>query len=144
MRWMYRCATVTQAELEQLRRNSNIVRKGRVKSVAKGQMVMDEGQVSLPDETLFIDCSADGLERRPVQSVFSGDQLTLQAVRTCQQVFSAAFIAYCELNFTDESEKNTICTPVPHPDNHIDFLRTTLSNAMNKWSGVSIRTCRNG
>jgi hypothetical protein len=60
-----------------------------------------------------------------------GDQITLQAVRTCQQVFSAAFIAHCETAFTDEDEKNKICTPVPHPDNHIDFLRTTLSNTMN-------------
>lgn len=128
---MYRCATVTTEELEQLRRITNIVRQGRVKSLQAGKMVLDKGEVALPGETLFVDCSADGLERRPVKSVFEGDQITLQAVRTCQQVFSAAFIAHCEVAFSDEEEKNKICTPVPHPDNHIDFLRTTLSNTMN-------------
>ena len=28
--------------------------------------------------------------------------------------------------------KNRICTPVPHPDTDIDFLRTTLGNALNQ------------
>ncbi|MFT4798702.1 MAG: hypothetical protein ACI9B8_003920 [Sulfitobacter sp.] len=128
---MYRCATVTTEELEQLRRIKNVVRQGRVKSLRAGKIVLDEGDVELQGETLFVDCTADGLERRPVKSVFEGDRVTLQAVRTCQQVFSAAFIAHCEVVFSDEAEKNKICTPVPHPDNHIDFLRTTLANAMN-------------
>ncbi|MFT4853702.1 MAG: hypothetical protein ACI9YR_002092 [Bacteroidia bacterium] len=128
---MYRCATVTKPELEQLQRIKQIVRQGRVKSLAPGKMVLDEGVVDLAPETLFVDCSADGLERRPIKTVFDGSQLTLQAVRTCQQVFSAAFIAHCDLAFTDEVEKNKICKPVPHPDNHIDFLRTTLANTVN-------------
>jgi hypothetical protein len=128
---MYRCATVTKPELEQLRRIKHIVRQGRVKSLAVGKMVLDEGVVDLAPETLFVDCSADGLERRPVKPVFDGSQLTLQAVRTCQQVFSAAFIAHCDLAFDDEAQKNKICNPVPHPDNHIDFLRTTLANTIN-------------
>jgi len=128
---MYRCATVTTEELEQLRRIKNVVRKGRVKSLQVGKMLLDEGEVELPGETLFVDCTADGLERRPVKRVFEGGRITLQAVRTCQQVFSAAFIAHCEITFSDEEEKNKICTPVPHPDNHIDFLRTTLANTMN-------------
>jgi hypothetical protein len=128
---MYRCATVTKPELEQLQRIKRIIRQGRVKSLAPGQMVLDDGVVELAPETLFVDCSADGLERRPVKPVFDGKQLTLQAVRTCQQVFSAAFIAHCDLAFSDEAEKNKICNPVPHPDNHIDFLRTTLANTIN-------------
>jgi hypothetical protein len=128
---MYRCATVTKPELEQLQRIKRIIRQGRVKSLEPGKMVLDEGVVDLAPETLFVDCSADGLERRPVKPVFDGNQLTLQAVRTCQQVFSAAFIAHCELAFSEDAEKNKICNPVPHPDNHIDFLRTTLANTIN-------------
>jgi hypothetical protein len=128
---MYRCATVTKPELAQLQRVKRIVRQGRVRSLAPGKMVLDEGVVDLAPETLFVDCSADGLERRPGKAVFDGSQLTLQAVRTCQQVFSAALIAHCDLTFVDEAEKNKICNPVPHPDNHIDFLRTTLANTIN-------------
>ena len=63
--------------------------------------------------------------------VFAGDRITLQPVRTCQQVFSAAFIAHVEAAYADEAEKNEICTPIPHPDTDIDWLRTTHQNTVN-------------
>ncbi len=40
---MYRCATVTQAELAQLRRIQNIVRMGRVKQIEGDRLILDEG-----------------------------------------------------------------------------------------------------
>ena len=128
---MYRCATVTDAELTELRRIKNIIRQGRVSNISASTIGLDEGKLSIDDNTVVVDCSADGLERRPIVPVFEGNQMTLQAVRTCQQVFSAAFIAHIELTFASDEEKNTICNVVPHPDNHIDFLRTTLSNTLN-------------
>ena len=79
-----------------------------------------------------MDCSADGLEKRPPVPVFDGDRITLQSVRTCQQVFSAAFIAHVAASYPDNALRNELCTPVPHPDTHLDWLRTTLSNGMNQ------------
>lgn len=128
---MYRCATVTTQELEELRRIKQIVRKGRVKQITPTKVELDEGEIEIDDQTVIVDCSADGLERRPIVPVFADKQMTLQAVRTCQQVFSAAFIAHIELTIEAEEQKNQICNVVPHPDNHIDFLRTTLSNTIN-------------
>lgn len=60
----------------------------------------------------------------------------MQAVRTCQQVFSAAFIGHVEAAYDDVAEKNAICTPLPHPNTDIDFLRTHLLNVTNaaRWS----------
>ncbi len=128
---MYRCATVTQAELTQLRRIANIIRLGRVSKIDSNAITLDAGVVDVAPNTVFIDCSADGLERRPVEEVFQDAVITLQTVRTCQQVFSAAFIAHVELAYDDRSEKNDLCRPVPHPDTDIDFLRTALGNARN-------------
>lgn len=128
---MYRCATVTQAEVEDLRRIPNVVRMGRVRSIAPGEMALDAGSVRVPDGTLFIDCSADGLAARPAVPVFAGERITLQPVRTCQQVFSAALIAHVQAAYDDEATKNEICTPIPHPDDDIDWLRTTLQNNIN-------------
>ncbi|MEM7077194.1 MAG: NAD(P)/FAD-dependent oxidoreductase, partial [Pseudomonadota bacterium] len=128
---MYRCATVTQAESTQLKRISNIVRQGRVQALEADRLILDEGEVATDTATLHVDCSADGLARRPAVPVFEGAKLTLQSVRTCQQVFSAAFIAHVEASYADEGEKNELCTPVPHPDDHIDFLRTTLASNRN-------------
>lgn len=133
---MYRCATVTDLELQQLKRIKNVIRKGRVKRVSKGQLELVEGSVSLSEDALFIDCTADALARRPAVPVFDGDQITLQTVRFCQQVFSAAFIAHIEANYDSEDERNRVCTVVPHPNRATDWMRVTLAHAMNQltWS----------
>ena len=128
---MYRCATVTQKELQALRTIGTILRMGRVQKIEPGRMILDAGEFAVGPDDLFIHCSADGLERRPVVPVFDGAAITLQTVRTCQQVFSAAFIAHVEASYDDEAEKNELCAVVPHPDSDIDFLRTTLANAVN-------------
>jgi hypothetical protein len=133
---MYRCATVTTAELEQLRRITNIIRLGRVKNIEPTTITLDDGELPVKPNTLFVDCSADGLERRPELPVFDGNKITLQTVRTCQQVFSAAFIAHLEAEYSNDAEKNDLCTPVPHPDSDLDFLRSNLGNMQNtaRWS----------
>lgn len=129
---MYRCATVTEMELKQLRRIAHIVRKGRVKRIEADKIILEKGMVETSLNNLHINCTADGLERRPVAPVFDGDQMTLQTVRTCQQVFSAAFIAHIELTYEDETQKNDLCTVVPHPNTDLDFLRTTLGHHLNQ------------
>lgn len=128
---MYRCATVTQAELEQLRRIDDVVRLGHVVRIEQDTIVLEDGRVPTSAITLHVHCAADGLAHRPSVPVFDGDAITLQAVRTCQQVFSAAFTAHVEATIEDEAEKNRICTPVPHPDTDIDYLRTTLADSNN-------------
>jgi hypothetical protein len=133
---MYRCATVTRAELEQLQRIRTVIRRGHVKSLEPDRIVLEEGSLASDRGKLYVDCSADGLARRPVAPVFAGDRITLQSVRTCQQVFSAAFIAHVEAVYDDEALKNELCTVVPHPNTDLDFLRTTLANALNtiRWA----------
>ncbi len=129
---MYRCATCTVAELEELRRIKNVVRQGHVTSITPDRIVLESGEIETSARTLHVDCSADGLARRPQVPVFAGSQITLQSVRTCQQVFSAAFIAHVEAAYPDEATKNDLCRVVPHPDTHIDFLRTTRDASRNQ------------
>ena len=133
---MYRCSTVTRAELEQLRRITNVIRMGRVQRIDADRIVLDGGEVSTTLGTVHIDCTADGLERRPPKPVFDGGRVTLQTVRHCQQVFSAAFIAHVEGAYDNIADKNRLCGVVPHPDSHTDWLRTMFGNAMNtfQWS----------
>ena len=133
---MFRCATVTNSEIKELRRIKNVVRLGRVQRIEREQVILDEGSFSYGPQTLFVDCTADGLARRTAQPVFDADRITLQAVRTCQQVFSAAFIAHIELGEQDVADKNLLCTPVPHPDTDMDYLRNTLADLVNgvAWS----------
>ncbi|GAB5415773.1 MAG: NAD(P)/FAD-dependent oxidoreductase [Congregibacter sp.] len=128
---MFRCATVTKTEIEKLRRISDVVRLGRVESIEGSQLVLEQGVVAHKPNTLFVDCTADGLARRPPEPVFSGNRITLQAVRTCQQVFSAAFIAHVEVTQSDPAHKNLLCTPVPHPDSASDYMSNVLADLVN-------------
>ena len=133
---MYRCATVTEAEIAQLRRIRNVVRHGRVRRIEPNEIVLERGAVPSDPGSLYVDCSADALAKRPVAPVFDGERITLQTVRACQQVFSAAFIGHVEAAYSDEAQKNALCTVVPHPNTDIDYLRVTLANALNdlRWS----------
>jgi hypothetical protein len=127
---MYRCATVSRAELEQLRRVKNVVRMGRVKRVGCDRIDLEGGSLDTSPGTLHVDCTADGLERRPTRPVFEGARITLQSVRTCQQVFSAAFLAHLEASGRSDDEKNALAVPVPHPDSHHDWLRNELADLL--------------
>jgi hypothetical protein len=129
---MYRCANVTTTELDQLRRIGDVVRMGRVRSIERGRVVLDEGEVSVDGSALFVDCSADGLEKRPAATVFDGDRITLQSIRGCQQVFSAGMIAHVEAAYDDDETRNRLCTPVPHPNTDIDWLTVTLAEQRNQ------------
>lgn len=126
---MYRCASVSLPELEALRKISNVVRLGRVLHISAGEVALEGGKLSPLPDTLYVDCTADGLEKRPPVPVFSGNTITLQAVRTCQQVFSAAFIAHAEAacgGWVEEARKNELCRPIPHPTLPLDWLATRV------------------
>ncbi len=132
---MYRCATVTAAELEQLRRITGVVCKGHLQRVDADKLVLDGGDVQMDGPALYIDCTADGAEKRPATAVFDSGRITLQSVRGCQQVFSAALVAHVEAAYPDDpgdSMKNRLCQPVEHPDTDLDWMRNTLSDYGNQ------------
>jgi NAD(P)-binding Rossmann-like domain len=133
---MYRCAIVSRPELEQLRRIKRIVRMGRVQRIEPGGMVLADGNLHLDGPALYIDCSADGLERRSGVTVFDGDRITLQSVRGCQQVFSAGLIGHVEVSYDDDATKNSLCVPVPHPNTDLHWLQMTLAEQRNEISWI--------
>lgn len=133
---MYRCATVTQAELAQLRRIEGVVRLGRVQAIEPNRIVLERGIVPLHPQALIVDCSASAIPRKPSLPIWQGQYITLQMVRRCQPTFSAALIAHVESSVQDEAEKNVLCTPVPPPNRDIDWLRMAVIDMANsrKWS----------
>ena len=118
----YRCATVNAEELERLQRIQHVVRLGRVLRIESGEIVLERGRLATDVEQLHVDCTADGLAKRPVRPVFSGDTITLQSLFMCQQVFSAAVIARIESGYDNESEKNDLCRVVQHPEFTRDYV----------------------
>jgi hypothetical protein len=129
---MYRCAIVSRPELDQLRRIEHIVRIGRVRRIEPGTMVLADGTLGVDESALYIDCTADGLERRSGTPIFDDEQITLQSVRGCQQVFSASLIAHVEVSYDDDPTRNALCVPVPHPNTDLHWLDMTLAEQRNE------------
>jgi hypothetical protein len=129
---MFRCATVTRAELEQLRRIEGIVRLGRVESLEPTRIVLERGAVASDPGWLFVDCSADGLGPTPAGPVFQGDTIRLLPIGWCQPSLSAAVIAYTECHVANADERNALCEVVPYPQVPTDWLRLWAGAAQNR------------
>lgn len=131
---MYHGATVSKAEIEELRRIRSVVRMGRVERIGLSRIDLVEGAVPTTPGTLHIDCSASAVELRPIVPVFRGDRITVQTVRTIQPVFSAALIAHVEAAYGDDREKNRLCQVVPIPNHAEDWARVTAALMMNQYN----------
>lgn len=127
----WRCATVSRDEVAALRRVEDVVRMGRVERLEPGRARLAGGTVEVPEDTLFVDCTADGLAPRPPVPPFTAGAVTLQSVFMCQQTFSAAILARLELLDTTDAHRNRICAPVPHPERKEDLVPALLQSAQN-------------
>ena len=132
---MYRCATVSDRELESLRRIENVVRKGRVVHISADAIQLDEGSVPTDAGQIHVDCTADGLKVAAARPIFEPDHITLQQVRTCQPTFNAALLAYIETARDDDDEKNRLCPPNPYPSANTDWIAATsiAQHALGEW-----------
>ena len=131
---MLHYATVSQGEVDQLRRIENVVRQGRVAQVAAEELTMEDG-TSIPAEgsTLNVDCTATAVQfGAKTVPVFADNRITPQAVIAPLAATSAALTAYVEANFDSEEEKNRLCTPVTLADTPAEWIRSFMANTMNQ------------
>lgn len=127
----WKCATVSRDELPQLRRISDVVRLGRVEQLSRGSVALVHGRRDVPENSLFIDCTADGLSTKDPRPIFTAGSITLQSVFMCQQVFSAALIGRLETARMTDAERNRLAVPVPHPALVEDLPRALLASGQN-------------
>ena len=140
---MFHYATMSKGEIEVLRKITNVIRLGHVKAVEAGALVLAQGSVPLPANTVCIDCTASAVERRPTLPIFQGNKLTLQLVRMPLATFSAALVAYVEAHYGDDGTKNKLCTPVPFPDGLESYPNSTLVTMMNQFAWSQDKALRN-
>lgn len=140
---MFHGATISDPELEMLRRVKNVIRKGRIQRIEPDKIIMDDATLPNDPDTLFVDCSACAVGNSEETTVFAGDTIRLQTVRTVQPVFSAAFIAHIELTRDTEEEKNRICQVVPLPNHDTDWIRMQSAFMMNQYNWSQEKDLRN-
>jgi hypothetical protein len=133
----YRGATVSQAELAELRRVTDVVRLGHVRRIEPDRIVLEQGEVPTDPDALHVDCSAAGLARRPARPIFEPDRIVLQQVRSCSPTFNAALLGYVEATRDDVAEQNRLCPTNPYPDDALDWLPNMAVSlaAARAWQG---------
>lgn len=129
---MFHYATISEGEVVELRRVTNVVRKGRVTAITSTEIVLEEGTEPAVPGALYVDCTASAVETRAAQPIFQGDLIVPQLVRVPQPCFSAALIAFVEAHYEGDDAKNALCRTVPFPHDLKSWLTTNIVNIMNQ------------
>ncbi|MBX7459059.1 NAD(P)-binding protein [Qipengyuania sp. 1NDH17] len=132
---MFHFATISQGEVDILRKIENVIRMGRVTAIAPGKLVFAAGEAEVPRASLFIDCTASAVPldvRRSKRPIFDGDTITLQPLHVPVVTFSAALAAFLETAFETDEEKNRFAMPGPLTDSPATFPYAQLVTMMNR------------
>ena len=113
-----RLGSVSEEDLEKMRRIKNIVRKGRVARIEEGRIIFQSGEeLKLPPNTLAVDCARNGtvFPRHGIK-VFDGEKINLQLIQYPPPGMSTTIIAALEIKYPDNEEyKNSLCQTIPVP-----------------------------
>jgi hypothetical protein len=120
---MAKTPTLAAWELDLLRTVENVVRLGHIKHVSRGEIVLDDGSVSLAPGSLIVHCAAAGLRYPPPVPIWSPDKIRLQASRAGFACFCAALTGYVEATRDDDRERNRLCPPNTLPDTTANWAR---------------------
>lgn len=131
---MFHGATVSEGELEELRRIRDVVRMGRVRSIDHDRVRLDGGEIPAERDTLYVDCTASAVSRPDPVPIYDGERkrITLQMVRYPYFTYSAAMIALIEATLGSDEEKNQMVTPLKISDTVEDYLRLLVPDMLNR------------
>ncbi|MEL6985825.1 MAG: hypothetical protein AAFO29_25575, partial [Actinomycetota bacterium] len=112
---VYRGATLSRLELEQLRQIENVVRLGRVEAIGSDRIQTTEGELSTGPGVVHVDCTAPGLADSPPRPIFAEDAIRVQLTTMGVSPWSAALIGFVETLDLSDDERNDLCPPIPRP-----------------------------
>jgi len=124
---MMKGATISLHELEQLRRVERVVRLGHVERIEPGRIVLEQGTLDVPPDTLHVHCASAGLSDNPPVPIFTDDVITLQLVTRLSLTLSGALQGLLEASGRTTGEKNGLCPPTVMPHTPFDYLRCILA-----------------
>ncbi|MEM7781583.1 MAG: hypothetical protein AAF697_14440, partial [Pseudomonadota bacterium] len=122
---------ISEGEIDMMRQVTQVFRQGHVKQIEPGKMHFADKVVDLPENTMFIDCTATAVpfdvssDTRPF---FDGDRITLQLAQVPFVPYSAALAAFLEANFETDAEKNALCPPAPLTDTTDTYPYAVMAN----------------
>ena len=132
---MFHAATVSETELEQMRRISNVLRLGHVQRIEPDKIILEQGEAAGQSNTLYIDCTASAVADNvgDPTPVFSPGKIALQMIRPFQPCFSSAVIAHIEATIQDDAIKKSLTMPTPMVDTVEDWLSVQAAGMINQY-----------
>jgi hypothetical protein len=127
----WRCASISRDEFVQLQGISDVVRMGRVTRLARGRITLEHGERDVPENSVFVDCTTNGLTVSAPMPIFTDDVITLQSVFMCQQTFSASLLGRMEVARMTDAQRNALVAPVPQPELKEHIAPSMLGSTQN-------------
>ncbi len=127
---MAKTPTLGTWELDLLRTIENVVRLGHIDHVTTREIVLDDGVVPLPPDSLVVHCAASGLRYPPLAPLWSPDMIRLQTTRAGFPCFCAALAGYVEATRDDDRERNRLCPPNTLPDDPVSWARMQVRGTL--------------
>ncbi len=124
---MMRGATVSSAEIEQLRRVERVVRLGHVERIEPERIVLEQGTIATSPDHVHVHCAAAGLGGNPPVPIFAEDEITLQLVTRLGLTLSGGLQGFVEASGRSTEDKNHLCPPTTMPQTPFDYLRAILA-----------------
>jgi hypothetical protein len=124
---MMKGATISSAEIGQLRQVENVVRHGHIERIEPDRIVLEQGSIPTSTKHLHVHCAASGLSDNPPRPIFTDDTVTLQLVTRVGLTLSGALLGFLEASGRTTQEKNRLCRPTGMPHTPFDYLRAVLA-----------------
>lgn len=119
---MAKTPTIAEWELDLLRRVDDVVRRGHVRSVGRGRLTFDDGDVAISDDAVIVHCAAAGLPSQPLVPIWEPDAIRPRTVRVGFPCFGAALTGYVEATRSTDEERNAACQPSPYSNTPEDWI----------------------
>ena len=120
---VFRGATVSRREIDEVRTIEHIVRARRVSSIGQGSFTTEADQIPSHPREVYVDCTAAGIPAVAGRPVFEPGRITIQYVTVGLIPWSAATIAFVESTGLREEEKNRLCPPVVFTGDSADLTQ---------------------
>ena len=121
---MFRAPILSEYERSLLGRIDNVVRAGHVRRIERDRMHMDARVVPVFAGSLFVDCTAEGLQTPAPRPIFEERRITPQGIREGSPSFNAALIGYLEATRGEDlAAANHLAPPNPYPSVAEDWVR---------------------
>jgi hypothetical protein len=127
---MAKTPTLGTWELELLRTVERVVRQGHIDHVDRAEIVLEDGSIPLPADSLVVHCAASGLQYPPLVPIWMPDAIRLQTIRAGFPCFNAALAGYVEATRDDDEERNRLCPPNLLPNTPTDWAEMQARGAV--------------